>query len=301
MKKLLRKFREMYKSYDYNEQDIDILLDMFDVVLEMMNIVVMEDHGYMRKLAGFIQILSSGYSNTILDAITIEEIYNSNIIPILDELNKKYVEKKFIAINTKEIVNGIPRVAVSTDKNVLKLSEDFVNGDAEFDTYKKTILEEMQRNNTEDIDNRYYAVVKDIERLVSETYDRGEISALIDYIESYKDTDDSVSNETMFNMSKDIVSILYHIYDSFTCGKTREHKEEYLQDLVDLKNIMETISNHNNVSIQLLSDTIRSICYSLADELNVNDIMPPSSIALLELKFKALEGIKYENTSFVNK
>ena len=290
MKKLLRKFREMYKSYDYNEQDIDILLDMFDVVLEMMNIVVMEDHGYMRKLSGFIQILSSGYSNTILDAITIEEIYNSNIIPILDELNKKYVEKKFIAINTKEIVNGIPHVAVSTDKNVLKLSEDFVNGDVEFDTYKKTILEEMQRNNTEDI-----------ERLVSETYDRGEISALIGYIESYKDTDDPVSNETMFNMSKDIVSILYHIYDSFTCGKTREHKEEYLQDLVDLKNIMESISNHSNVSIQLLSDTIRSICYSLADELNVNDIMPPSSIALLELKFKALEGIKFENTSFVNK
>ena len=169
MKKLLRKFREMYKSYDYNEQDIDILLDMFDVVLEMMNIVVMEDHGYMKKLAGFIQILSSGYSNTILDAITIEEIYTSNIIPILDELNKKYVEKKFIAINTKDIVNGVPRVAISTDKNVLKLSEDFVNGDVEFDSYKKTILEEMQRNNTEDIDNRYYAVVKDIERLVSET------------------------------------------------------------------------------------------------------------------------------------
>lgn len=296
MKKLIRKFKEGYRSYDYNEQDIDVLLDLLDMVLEMMDIVEMEDHGYIKKLSSFIQILSSGYSNTLMDAILIEEIYNTSIIPILDELNKKYA-KGFVAISTKEIVNGVPHIAVSTDKNILKLSEDFVENKVEFDTYKKAILEEIQRDN---LDDNYDAPNKDIEQVIPEDYDRGEISILIDYIESYKDTDDPVSNETMFNMSKDIVSILYTIYDSFTCGKSREHKEEYLQDLVDLRNIMEDLSMHNNMSIQLLSDTIRSICYSLVHELNTNDILPPSSLALLELKFKALEGIKFENTSFVN-
>lgn len=297
MKKLIRKFRETYKTYDYNEQDIDILLDLLDIVLDMMNVIETEDHGYAKKLSSFIQILSSGYSNTLMDAILIEEIYNSSITPILDELNKKYT-KGFVAINTKEIVNGVPHVAVSTDKNILKLSEGFIDGEVEFDTYKKAILEEMQRSNTS-LDDNYITPSKDIDTIPGD-YDRSEISVLIDYIESYKDTDDPVSNETIFNMSKDIVSILYNIYDSFTCGKSREHKEEYLQDLVDLRNIMEDISMHSNMSIQLLSDTIRSICYSLAQELNTNDIMPPSSIALLELKFKALEGIKFENTSFVN-
>lgn len=296
MKKLIRKFKEGYKSYDYNEQDIDVLLDLLDMVLEMMDIVEMEDHGYIKKLSSFIQILSSGYSNTLMDAILIEEIYNNSIIPILDELNKKYT-KGFVAIGTKEIVNGVPHVAVSVDKNILKLSEDFVENKVEFDTYKKGILEEMQRSTN--LDDNYVVPNRDIET-IPEDYDRSEISVLIDYIESYKDTDDPVSNETMFNMTKDIVSILYNIYDSFTCGKSREHKEQYLEDLVDLRNIMEDISMHNNMSIQLLSDTIRSICYSLVHELNTNDIMPPSSIALLELKFKALEGIKFENTSFVN-
>lgn len=297
VKKLIRKFKEMYKGYDYNEQDIDILLDLLDIVLEMMNIVEMEHHGYMQKLSSFIQILSSGYSNKLMDAILIEEIYNTNIIPILDELEKRYT-KGFVAISTKEIVNGVPHTAVSTDKNVLKLTEDFVENKVEFDDYKKSLLEEMQRDKTV-LDERYVVTNKDIEDLIPKDYDRGEVSILIDYIESYKDTDDPVSNETMFNMSKDIVSILQHIYDSFTCGKSREHKEEYIQDLVDIRNIMETISIHNNMSIQLLSDTIRSICYSLVHELNTNDIMPPSSIALIELKFKALEGIKYEETSFV--
>ena len=295
MKKLLRKFKETYKSYDYNEQDIDILLDLLDIVLEMMNIVEMEDHGYMRKLSSFIQILSSGYSNTIMDAILIEDIYKSNIIPILDELENKYITKKFITVNTKEIVNGVPHVAVSVDKNILKLSEDFINNEVEFDTYKKAILEEMKRTDTDD--SKCIIAAKRLNKPIPDDYDRSDISVLIDYIESYKDTDDPVSNETIFNMSKDIISILYNIYDSFTCGKSQEHKEEYLQDLTDLRNIMETISMHDNMSIQLLSDTIRSICYSLAHELNTNDVMPPSSIALLELKFKALEGIKFDNIS----
>lgn len=295
MKKLIRKFKETYKTYDYNEQDIDILLDLLDIALEMMNVVEMEDHGYIKKLSSFIQILSSGYSNTLLDAILIEEIYRTNILPILDELNKKYTQG-FVAISSKEIVNGVPHTAISVDKTVLRLSEEFVEGEVEFDEYKKSLQEEMKRDKLS-LSEKY---VETSNKSIPEDYDRGEISILIDYIESYKDTNDPISNETMFNMSKDIVGILYNIYDSFTCGKSREHKEEYLQDLVDLRNIMETISMHDNMSIQLLSDTIRSICYSLAHELNTNDIMPPSSITLLELKFKALEGIKFENTSFVN-
>lgn len=283
MKKLLRKFRETYKSYDYNEQDIDILLNLFDIVLEMMNVIDVEDFGYMRKLSSFIQILSTGYSNTIMDAILIEELYNSNIVPILDEFESKYVTKKFIAVTTKEIVNGIPHVAVSTDKNILRLSEDFVNNNVEFDVYKRAILEEMNRTD-----------------IIIEDYDQKDISALVNYIENHKDIKDLVYTRTIFNMSKDIVSILYIIYDSFTCGKSREHKEEYLHDLVDIRNVMETISTHDNISVQLLSDAIRSICYSLAQEINTNDVMPPSSIALLELKFKSVEGIKFESNSPVS-
>jgi hypothetical protein len=189
---------------------------------------------------------------------------------------------------------------VSTNKDIIKLSEEFVNNNVEFDTYKKAILEEMNRDDmSEKTDESYIVTNKDIESLMPEDYDRGEVSRLIDYIESYKDTDDPVIHETIFNMSKDIVSILYLIYDSFTNGKSREHKEQYLEDLVDIRNIMEDISMHDNMPIQLLSDTIRSLCYSLVAELNNNDIMPPSSIALIELKFKALEGIKFENTSLV--
>lgn len=300
MKKLIRKFKETYKTYDYSEQDIDILLDLLDIVLEMMNIVEMEDHASMQKLSSFIQILSSGYSNKLMDAILIEEIYNTNIIPILDNIEKKYVQK-FVALPTGEIVNGVPHTAVSVDKNILKLSEDFIEERVEFDDYKKTLEEQLRRNRSLlEEDERYVITNKDIDSLIPEDYDRGEVSRLIDYIESYKDSDDPVVHETIFNMSKDIISVLQIIYDSFTCGKSREHKEQYLEDLVDIRNIMESISMHDNMSVQLLSDTIRSICYSLAAELNNNDVMPPSSIALIELKFKALEGIKFENTSFVN-
>ena len=299
MKKLIRKFKEVYKTYDYNEQDIDVLLDLFDIVLEMMNIVEMEDHGYMQKLSSFIQILSSGYSNKLMDAILIEEIYNTNIIPILDNVEKKYVQK-FVALPTKEIVNGVPHTAVSVNKNILKLSEDFIEERVEFDEYKKSLEEQLRVKSSMEEDESYTVTNKDIESLIPEDYDRGEVSRLIDYIESYKDTDDSVIHETIFNMSKDIISILQIIYDSFTCGKSREHKDQYLEDLVDIRNIMESISMHDNMSVQLLSDTIRSICYSLVHEINNDDILPPSSIALIELKFKALEGIKFENTSFVN-
>lgn len=254
MKTLLRKFRQMYQSYNYAEQDIDILLNLFDIVLEMMDKLDVEDCGYMKKLSSFIQILSSGYSNTIIDAIMIEEIYDSNIVPILNELESKYVVKKFIAISTKEIVNGIPHIAVTTDKDVLKLSEDFLNNNIGFDTYRKAILEEMQR-----------------------------------------DREENDNGQRLFNMSKDVIGILYRIYDSFTNGRTREHKEDYLKTLVSIKDAMETISMYDNISIQLLSDNIRSICYTLVDELNTNDILPPSSIALLEMKFKAVEAIKFKN------
>lgn len=279
MKKLIRKFRETYKLYDYNEQDIDILLNLLDLVLEMIGYIDMEDCGYAQKLSSFISMLSSGYSNTLMDAIMIEEIYNTSINPILDLLEKKYTTS-FVAITTKEISNGLPYVAVTTDESVVQLAERLVDGDIEFDEYKKSLLAQMQRSKLDD-------------------YNRKDINILIDYLNNNKNTNDSVIQQVIFNMSKDIISILQIIYDSFTCGKSRQYKDRYLVDLVTIRNIMEEVSNIDNLSIQLLSDNVRDLCHTLSTEINSNDIIP-SSMVSIELKFKALEELKYKSNTHIN-
>lgn len=279
MKKLIRKFRETYKLYDYSEQDIDILLNLLDLVLEMIGNIEMDDYGYAQKLSSFISMLSSGYSNTLMDAIMIEEIYNNSINPILDLLEKKYTTP-FVAITTKEISNGLPYVAVTTDESVVKLAEKLVDGDIEFDEYKKSLLAQMQRSKLDD-------------------YNRKDINILIDYLNTNKDTHDPVIQQVIFNMSKDIIGILQIIYDSFTCSKSRQFKERYLVDLVTIRNVMEEVSKIDNLSIQLLSDNIRDLCHTLGTEINSNDIMP-SSIASIELKFKALEELKYKSNIIIN-
>lgn len=294
MKKLTRKFKEGFRSYDYNEQDIDILLALFDIVLEMMNIVNMEDHGNIKKLSSFIQLLSTGYSNSIIDAILIEEIYDTTIIPVLDSFDNKYTSK-FMAITTKEIVNGIPHVAVITDKESLELSEEYHSKITNINETKKILGTILENNGNKVSDEKIVqcSSYNDSDDEYIDEYSNEEILMLNKFILENRDTDDPEIYETMFNMIKDISSTLHRIYDSFTSGKSQEHIEDYIHDLILIKNTMDLVDKIDDTSIHILADVVQSVCYSLIDELNKNQILPPSSVMLIELKFKSLEGVKY--------
>ena len=293
MKKLTRKFKEGFRSYDYNEQDIDILIALLDTVLEMMGIVSMEDHENIKKLSSFIQILSSGYSNTIIDALLIEEIYENTILPVLDEFDNRY-STKFMAITSKEIVNGIPRVAVVTDKALLELADDCHSNITNINETKRILGTILEANGNKLVDERincsYYGNhnIKDING-----YSVEEIIMVNDFIIDNRDTDDPDIQETIFNMIKDMSSILHNIYDIFTSSRAREHIEDYLHDLILIRSMMELTNKMDNMPVNLISEVIQSICYALIDEMNKNTILPPSSVILIESKFKALEDIKY--------
>ena len=291
MRKLTRKFKEGFKSYDYNSQDIDILLSMLDIILEMMGIVEMSDHENIKKLSSFTRLLSSGYSHTIMDAVMIEEIYDTTILPVLDHFDEKY-SVKFVAISNKEIINGVPHTEVFTDERVLTASDEFCGGLMDVEAYRKFLREESMRykDNNKTQDSNTDTQIKIPQDIVTNE----DIVKVNKFIISNKDTDDPDILEAIFNMAKDTVGILYNIYDGFTSGKVQEHREKYLHDLVELRNTMEIASTYDNTQIQLISDVIISLCYSLIDEIKRNDIIPPSSIMLIELKFKSLEGVKYK-------
>ena len=294
MKKLTRKFKEGFRSYDYNEQDIDILLSMLDAILEMMGIVELQDSENLKKLSSFTSLLSSGYSKTIIEAATIEDIYINTILPVLDEFDKKY-SQKVVAITSKEIVNGIPRVEVFTDERVLAISNDFCNGDIDANDYMKMIREESARykSKPKNIDSVEETAMTSICN-VSDVSFTEDINQLNKFVIDNMDTDDPDIKQVIFNMSKDMISILQNIYDSFTNGISQEHNERYINDLILLRNTMEIVSRYDDMSIQLISDVIRSVCYSLIHEIKVNGPLPPSSIMMIELKFKSLEGLKYK-------
>ena len=301
MKKLTRKFKEGFANYDYSEQDIDVLLGLLDIILEMMGIVEMTDHDYIKKLSSFTRLLSSGYSNTILDAVIIESIYHDTILPILDHFDEKYTTK-FVAIASKDIVNGIPHTEISVDDRVLKITNDFIENKMDVKEYRKLLVEMIEITKTE-LDGRDEIAITNNLRLL----DRHKTDIMADdiillnkFISNNRDTNDPDIREVIFNMTKDTVGMLHFIYDSFTSGKSREHNEKYLQILISLRNTMETISNIDDAKIQLMADTIRSICYSLMDEVKRNDISPPSSIMMIELKFKSLEDIRYRDSYFEN-
>ena len=298
MLKLTRKFKEGFKSYDYASQDIDILLSMLDIILEMMGIVEMSDHENIKKLSSFTRLLSSGYSHTIMDAVMIEEIYATTIIPVLDHFDEKYTAK-FVAISNKEIVNGIPHTEVFTNERVIEASNEFCNGKMDVEAYRRFLRQESAeyKAKVRNSENEIAVALNKLKILDNkpEVHINEDIVTLNKFITNNKDTDDPNTLEVIFNMSKDTVVILHNIYDSFTSGKLQEHREKYLNDLVELRNTMEIASLFNDTQIQLISDVIRSLCYSLIDEIKRNDIVPPSSIMLIELKFKSLEGVKYKD------
>lgn len=293
VRKLTRKFKEGFKSYDYISQDIDVLLSLLDTILEMMTIVEMSDHDNILKLTSFTRLLSSRYSNTILDAAIIEDIYVTTILPVLDHFNDKYTTK-FVAISSKEIVNGIPRTEFYTDERVLDMSNEFCNGNIDFKAYRKFLREEAESRYSEEQSAEFLNGIRSLDKnSVNE-----DIIHLNNFIRDNKDTDDPIILRTIFNMSKDMVSILYNVYDTFTNGKSKEHKEKYINDLILLRDTMETVSYIDDIQIQLMSDVIRSLCFSLIDELSNNDILPPTSIVSIESQFKSIEGIKYKSNSF---
>ena len=298
MKKLTRKFKEGFASYDYNEQDIDILLGLLDIILEMMGIVEMSDHDYIKKLSSFTRLLSSDYSNTILDAVIIESIYHDTILPVLDHFDEKYTTK-FVAISSKEIVNGIPHTEISVDDRVLKLTNDFIENKMDVKEYRKLLVEMIEITKSELDGKSEVAITRLIDKHKTDIMAE-EIIMLNKFISSNKDTNDPDIREVIFNMSKDTVGMLHFIYDSFTNGKSQEHNEKYLKILVSLRNTMETISNYDHPKIQIMADNIRSLCYDLISEIKRNDISPPSSIMMIEVKFKSLEDIKYRDSTISN-
>ena len=296
MKKLTRRFKEYFNSYDYNEQNIDILLSILDTILEMMGIVEMSDHDDIKKLSSFTRLLSSGYSNTIMEAAMIEEIYETSILPILDRFDEKY-SSNFVAIPTKEIVNGVPHTQVVTGEEVLNILDDeFNSGKMSLLEYKQSLKAESEKFKQRLVErNKDVKIYTNVEVLEDSPGDFSNIDIIAynRYIMNNRDTNDPVIHEVIFNMSKDIVGALHNMYDRFTNGLSREHIESYLRDLLLIRTSTEIACKHDNMSIQLICDGIQSICYSLADEFKKNELLPPSSVMLIELKFKAIEGIKY--------
>lgn len=296
MRKLTRRFKESFKSYDYNEQNIDILLSILDTILEMMGIVEMADHDYIKKLSSFTRLLSSGYSNTIMEAAMIEEIYETTILPILDRFDEKY-SSNFVAIPTKEIVNGVPHTELVTGEEVLDmLDKEFNSGKMTLLEYKESLKAESRKFKDKlALRNEVAATHSSVELLKSnpDDYLTDTIVTYNRFIMSNKDSNDPEIHKRIFNMSKDIVGTLHNMYDRFTNGLSQEHIESYLHDLLLVRTSAEIASKHDNMSIQLICDALQSVCYSLTDEFKKNELIPPSSVMLIELKFKAIENLKY--------
>lgn len=289
MRKLTRRFKELFNNFDYNEQDIDILLSILDTILEMMSVVEMSDREDIKKLSSFTRLLSSGYSNTIMEAAMIEEIYNTSILPILYKFDEKY-SSNFVAIPTKEIVNGIPHTEVVTGEEVLEmLDKEFNSGKMTINEYKASLKEESMKFKAKLAEKNQDSSVTVLEKSTEENdfivYNR--------FIMSNRDTNDPEIHKRIFNMSKDIVGMLHNMYDKFTNGLSREHIESYLRDLLLTRTSTDIASKIDNMSLQLICDGIQSLCYSLEDEFKKNELIPPSSVMLIELKFKAIENIKY--------
>lgn len=92
MKKLIKEFRDTFQNYNFLEPNVDVLLHLLDTVLAMMEIVEFDDYPNIKRLSSFIKILSSDFCRDMMDTTMIDNIYETQVLPILVEFDHKYYE-----------------------------------------------------------------------------------------------------------------------------------------------------------------------------------------------------------------
>lgn len=92
MKKLIKEFRDTFQNYNFLEPNVDVLLHLLDTVLAMMEIVDFDDYPNIKRLSSFIKILSSDFCRDMMDTTMVDNIYETQVLPILVEFDHKYYE-----------------------------------------------------------------------------------------------------------------------------------------------------------------------------------------------------------------
>lgn len=94
MKELTKRFRDLFKEFDYESNQISILLSMINLIIDMMHIVDNdEDRDKIVKLSSFLKILSTDFCKDVLDETMVELIYQHEVVPVLEHFEDYYSEK----------------------------------------------------------------------------------------------------------------------------------------------------------------------------------------------------------------
>lgn len=124
METLIKKFKDfvIYYNADEEETQLETLISWMDIIVSMMGIVCTEDYMIIEKLMSFVKLVTN---NDLIDDETRLDIYYRQIVPVLQDLEDRYVDR--------------------TVKPVSEVVQEFI--ETKFDisiVYMHNILEELQ-------------------------------------------------------------------------------------------------------------------------------------------------------------
>lgn len=234
MKELTLKFRTIFHRYDYENCNLDILMELLDVVLEMAKIVDLDDSDNIKRLASFIKVLSSDFCKDIITSNMIDEIYVEQVIPIFVEFDNKYDTKKC------EVEDLPEHRAISF---VQKAKE----------AAKKVIKKVFHKNDNVENNNS----VDD---------------ALIYYTADNYESPDNINidqDKTLFGMLKRTGDKMVNLYNNIIQNKGDDN--QILRELRDIQVSASVSSVHCNQQINLLSMALDKVSNFLIDALSRKD------------------------------
>lgn len=231
MKKITKKFRKIFESYDYTSQDNKILLSLVNLIVEMMTIVDNDDNVYIKKLSSFIKILSSDFCLDVINEKMIIEIYSTQIIGVLSYLDNKYEPQKDQS---------------TTDDIRDFLLDDLIDTTTNTQDYKPD--KEMIQNEYIPYDSRFAATE-------SHHIDNGNT-----YTYNYINHQLYEEYEKVFDMLKETNNSLYQIYSNKILNGKYNNITSIIDEIKDIHNSVKITVNHPNYSVRSLSTSICGLC-----------------------------------------
>lgn len=123
MERLIKKFKDFFMRYDVEEKNVDLLISAVDTIIEIMSIINIEDYDIVKKMVSFVKLISND-TGEFIDEDMVNDIYIRHIMPVLDELESKYVDKniksvtevvrEFIDENHPNVAKVVTRINVPT-------------------------------------------------------------------------------------------------------------------------------------------------------------------------------------------
>lgn len=280
MKEITKKFRELFNQFDYENNQVNILLSMINLVIDMMNIVDNnEDRDRIIKLSSFLKILSTDFCKAVIDETMVQLIYRHEIEAVLNHFDDYYgaSENSNILVTVSEKM--VEDAKINKDNPELR---DYIDRNTKTDYNEFKVDTDLNKSDNIYIDNKIEAN-RNNKKIIKPMIHQ-------QIIKNGADTNDP-DNFNLFQVLKNTSRQLRSTYMNIITRK------DYNIDKQELHNILSSCKltmNHTQRSISVISCILVSVTMILIDT-NKEEVSWIDK-KILEAYFQLVENILFSDT-----